>query len=82
MSERRYVQESGLKKYREKIHRESKFADDHKKLPFTFSKPSKPRKHEWFKCVNCGHEMSAPKNTIMIVCSACNKAAKVEKVDG
>ena len=78
---RRYIPECGLQKHRERIHRESKFADDHKKLPFTFSKPQRSKKHELFKCLNCGHETFAPKNTVMIVCRKCNKAAKVERIN-
>jgi len=78
---RRYVPEGGERKHREKIHRESKFADDHKGLPFSFSRPPKSKKQLWFRCVGCGHEMLASKNTIMIVCSNCDKAVKVEKID-
>jgi hypothetical protein len=81
MSERRWIPEGGLQKHREKIHRESKFADDHKNLPFTFSKPTKPKKYEWFGCVECGRVLSAPKNTIMYACPDCKKATKVVRID-
>ncbi len=78
---RRYIPEGGIQKHNEKIHRESKFADDHKNLPFTFSKPTKPKRHEWFSCVECGRELSAPKNTFMYACPICKKATKVVKID-
>lgn len=77
---RRWVPEGGEQKLRERIHRESKFADDHKNLPFTFSKPQKPKRHEWFKCVECGRVLSAPVNTIMCECKDCGKATKVELI--
>jgi len=79
-TKRRWVPEGGEKKLREKIHRESKFADDHKDLPFTFSKPTKNKKHDLFECVECGTIISAPTNTIMCVCSCCSKATKVERI--
>lgn len=78
---RRWIPEGGEQKYRERIHRESKFADDHKNLPFTFSKPHHPKKQILFKCLECGHIFSASKNTVMIICSECKKSARVELVD-
>ncbi len=78
---RRYIPEGGLQKLRDKIHKESKFADDHKKLPFTFSKPTKPKRHDWFSCVECARVVSAPKNTFMFACPTCKKATKVVKID-
>jgi len=82
MTERRWIPEGGLDKFNRKIHRESKFADDHKNLPFTISKP--PRRtgrHEWFQCVECGKELNAPRNTFMLACTVCNKATKVVLID-
>ena len=77
---RRWVPEGGEQKLREKIHRDSKFADDHKNLPFEFSKPVKPKKHDWFECVNCGSVKSAPKNTVMVVCKDCKQASEVRRL--
>ena len=78
---RRWVPEGGERKLREKIHRESKFADDHKKLPFTFSKPSRRTRDTMFKCVECGRILSAPINTIMCSCPVCEKATRVERIN-
>ena len=78
--DRRWVPEGGVKKHNEKIHKESKFADDHKKLPFNFSKPAKDKKTADFECVECGRVFGAPINTIMCACPVCKKATKVEKV--
>jgi len=79
--ERRWIPEGGLQKYREKIHRESKFADEHKKLPFTFSKPKKPKLSETFYCEKCKYTILAPKNTVMMICPNCKDVTKVVKVD-
>ncbi|GAG08014.1 unnamed protein product [marine sediment metagenome] len=79
---RRWIPDGGEQKLRDKIHRESKFADNHKNLPFNFSKPPRSGKSYLFKCLECGHTFSAFKNTIMCICSICKKAAKTERVDG
>lgn len=81
MGDRRWIPEEGLDKYRERIHKESKFADDYKNLPFKFSKPRRSRRHELFKCVECGNEIYAPKNTIMAVCAVCKKVTKFDVVE-
>lgn len=80
MTDRRWVPEGGIKRHNEKIHRESKIADDYKNLPFTFSKPPRNKRHERFECVECGRLISASVNTIMCVCSVCKKITKVERV--
>jgi hypothetical protein len=73
--------EGGERKYREKIRKESKFVDDHKNLPFTFSKPRRLGKQALFKCLGCGHTFFASKNTVMCICSECKKAMSVECVN-
>lgn len=80
-SPRRYEPEGGLKKHRERIHRESKHADDWKSLPFTFSKPSKPRgRSTYIRCDNCGHISSGTVFTVGIICKECNKFSSVTEV--
>jgi len=81
MGDRRWIPEEGLGKYRERIHKESKFADDYKNLPFKFSKPRRSRRREFFKCVECGNEIYAPKSTIMAVCTVCKKVTKFDVVE-
>lgn len=76
---RRWIPEGGIKKHVDKIRRESKIADA-KKLPFTFSKPPRRVKHQWFECVVCGRELEAPINTIMCVCPVCKKVTKVKVI--
>ena len=78
---RRWEPEGGERKHRERIHRESKAADNHGNLPFEFSKPSKGKKHTWFRCVECQREFSASVNTVMYACPECKKATKVERVE-
>ena len=80
MKDRRWIPEGGIKRHNEKIHRESKIADDYKNLPFTFSKPPRNKRHGWFECVECGKIISASINTDMCVFSNCKKATKVEKI--
>lgn len=79
---RRWIPEGGLQKHREKIHRESKIADDYKKLPFTFSKPPRRVKHRWFECIECGRLLEAPVNTVMCACPVCKKVTKVREYKG
>lgn len=80
-SPRRWDPPEGVKKHNEKIHRESKFADDHKKLPFTFSKPDIGRRVVDFKCAECGRVFSASKNTVMCICPDCKKLTKAERIN-
>ena len=79
---RRWTPPGGLKKHREKIHQESKFADDNKDLPFTFSKPSKPKgRSTYIKCNNCGYITSGTTVTVGIVCPECKKFSTVTEVE-
>jgi len=79
---RRWIPDGGEQKLRNKIRKESKFADDHKNLPFSFSKPKRSGRQILFKCLECGNTFFASKNTVMVICSKCRKYAKVERVDG
>ena len=80
-TKRRWLPDGGEKKLRDQIHRESKFADDYKNLPFTFSKPRRVGRQCLFRCCECGHVFMAPKNTVMIICSNCKKSSLVELLD-
>lgn len=78
---RRYEPVGGLKKHNERIHRESKQADDWKNLPFTFRKPPKPRgRSTYVKCDNCGYITSGTTATVGIVCPECKKFSSVSEV--
>jgi len=79
-TDRRWIPEGGLTKHRDKIHKESKFADDHLNLPFEFSKPKKVGRRDWFKCVECDRELFVSVNTVMCVCTNCKKVTKVERI--
>jgi len=79
-TERRYEPEGGVKKHNERIHRESKYIDDHGNLPFTFSKPKKQVRNKYVACSNCGHITRAQKNTVGIICSECKTYSSVEEV--
>lgn len=79
---RRYDPAGGLKRHRERIHRESKQADDWKNLPFTFSKPSKPKgRHAYVQCDNCGYITSGSSATVGMICPECHKFSSVTEVD-
>jgi formylmethanofuran dehydrogenase subunit E len=78
---RRWEPEEGVRKLNERIHKESKFADEHKKLPFSFRKPPKPiSSPAVVQCENCGNISYATKATVGMVCSACKKFSKVKEV--
>lgn len=78
---RRYEPELGIRKHNERIHRESKNADDYKNLQFTFRKPPKSRgSSTYVKCDNCGHISSATSITVGIICSGCKKFSSVTEV--
>jgi len=77
---RRWVPEGGERRLRDKIHKESKFADDNKNLPFSFSKPKHLGSQVLFKCSECDNVFLASKNTVMCICSKCKKASKVDRV--
>lgn len=82
-TDRRYEPACGLKKHRERIHKESKFADDYKNLPFTFSKPKKNPRRTYKICNNCGSVIYVNVNTVGIICSSCKQYSSVrEVVDG
>ena len=69
---RRYSPAIGERAHRERIHKESKSADN-KNLPFTFSKPKKNGRVSYFSCNNCGYIFNASINTVGVVCNECKK---------
>lgn len=79
---RRYEPECGVQKHNERIHRESKYADSHKNLPFSFRKPPKPKgRSTYVKCDNCGHITTGTTATVGIICVECNKFSTVTEVE-
>ena len=78
---RRYEPEGGVNKHNERIHRESKRTDEYKNLPFSFSKPPKPKgRSNLISCDNCGYITSGTTATIGIVCRNCKKFSTVSEV--
>lgn len=78
---RRWEPECGITKYNERIHRESKFADDNKNLPFSFRKPPKPiSRNALLVCDNCGAYVSGTKATVGVICRECHKFSTVSEV--
>lgn len=77
---RRWEPECGVKKLNDKIHKESKFADDHKNLPFSFRKPPKPiAKSSILVCDNCGAYVGGTVATVGIICRSCNQYSTVSE---
>lgn len=78
---RRWEPECGVKKLNDKIHKESKFADSHKNLPFEFRKPFKSKgRNSVVQCDNCGKVLCGTTATVGIICSGCNKFSSVSEV--
>jgi uncharacterized OB-fold protein len=77
---RRWIPEGGIQNHRDKIHRDSKFADDNKNLPFTFSKPRRTTRSIVVRCKNCGYVTSVSKNTVGMICVQCEKYSNVEEI--
>lgn len=78
---RRYTPAGGERAHREKIHRESKHADDWGNLPFTFSKPPKPKgRSTYIRCDNCGYVTGGTVVTVGMICPECNKFSTVTEV--
>jgi len=78
---RRWEPEEGVSKLNKRIHKESKFADDNKNLPFSFNKPLKSKvKSSFVKCDNCGNISMGTRYTIGIICRSCGEYSKVSEV--
>jgi ribosomal protein S27E len=79
---RRYEPASGLKKHKERIHKESKMVDHYKNLPFSFRKPPKPKgRSAYLQCDNCGHITTGSTATVGVICNNCNKFSTVTEVE-
>ena len=75
---RRWEPEGGVGKHRERIHKESKFADEHKNLPFSFSKPKKQKPiNTIVRCDFCEKEAFVTETTVAVICRHCNKFYRV-----
>jgi hypothetical protein len=72
--------EKGSRKYRERIHRESKYADSHKNLPYKFSKPAKNKPNNvHVECKKCDRIIDVTEDTIVVICSQCKSIIKITK---
>ena len=81
-SPRRYEPTLGTRKHNERIHKESKYTDDHKNLSFTFGKPPKARgRSVCVRCDNCGHITFGTSVTVGVICKECKVFSSVTEVD-
>lgn len=79
---RRYEPTLGTAKHNERIHRESRRVDHYKNLPYTFSKPSRPKgRLILIECNNCGNITSGTTVTVGIICKECGKFSTVTEVE-
>ena len=79
-TKRRWEPDEGVSKLNERIHRESKYIDEHKNLPFKFSKPIRSKRTCYVECVECGSIYCVPINTVGVVCKECNKYVNTREV--
>ena len=79
-TKRRWEPEGGTKKHNERIHRESRYVDEHRNLPFSFSKPIKSKQQKTVKCNGCAAYYIVNITTIGLVCSAWHKYCSVVEV--
>jgi len=78
---RRWEPEGGVGKLNARIHKESKYADEHKNLPFSFRKPQKAiGRNSVIQCNNCGSITHGTTATVGIICKKCNKFSTVTEV--
>ena len=78
---RRWEPQEGVGKLNERIHKESKLADSHKNLPFSFRKPKKAMGgNALIKCNNCGAITFGTTVTVGIICKNCNEFSTVTEV--
>ncbi len=75
---RRWEPDGGLNKHNERIHKESGYADQHKNLPFTFSKPRKAGRRQYMECSKCGYIVYVSVNTVGIICNECKSYVSVD----
>jgi hypothetical protein len=78
---RRFEPKEGLNNLKKRIHKESKYVDDNKNLPFTFSKPKKNTRSCYKKCTACGDIKHVNINTVGIECKKCNSYTSLEEID-
>lgn len=78
---RRYDPVEGVNNLNKRIHRESKWVDDNKKLPFSFSKPTKSAKGCYKKCISCGDIKHVNINTVGIECKKCHQYSSLEEIN-
>lgn len=78
---RRWEPDCGTSKHEERIRKETKYAVEHKNLPFTIRKPPKPRGYStYISCNNCGYVTKGTSATAGMICPSCKKFAPVTEV--
>jgi predicted RNA-binding Zn-ribbon protein involved in translation (DUF1610 family) len=69
----------GTKAYKERIHRDSKYLDNNKDLPFKFSKLKKSKANNvYFVCPECGKDIFITEDTVMVICDNCKKLSRTK----
>ena len=75
---RRFEQDGGPKRHRERIHKEN--SNSNLNLPFEFSKPKKAGRREIKRCYECGEVIYTSINTVGFICKSCGKYVQVERL--
>jgi len=74
------LKDKGSRKYRERIHRESRYADTYKNLPYTFSKPVKEKSHNvCVECSECGKSLFITEDTVIVICGSCKHLTRINR---
>ncbi len=81
-SPRRFEPAEGVSNLNKRIHKESKFVDKYKDLPFSFGKPQfdKTKKRILKLCGNCESPVYVATNCVGVICRKCNTYANVKEV--
>jgi hypothetical protein len=78
---RRWEPECGTTRLEERIRKETAYAIDNKKLPFSVQKPPKPRGYSvLISCDNCGYVTYGTNITTGIICPKCKTFSSVTVV--
>lgn len=68
------------KSHKEKIHKESKFADNNKNLPFEFSKPKKSKPNrDVYQCDKCDRVIPMDASRTCVIVCVCKNFMIVEE---
>lgn len=73
------MKEMGPKAYKNRIKRDSEFADKSKDLPYSFSKPKKTKPARvYVECGDCSKDLFVTDEAILVVCGSCKGITRIK----